>query len=80
MCAVHCIGIHPAECTVVHVSLRSELAQAQVEQGKMLLAEDDLKKREEKVLQEKRETAKYRETQEKKYAQNAVKQREASQR
>ena len=46
----------------------------------MLLAEDDLKKREAKVLQEKKEIAKNRETQEKKYAMNALKQREASHR
>ena len=46
----------------------------------MLLAEDDLKKREEKVLIEKQEMAKYRTKQEKMYAKNAIKQREASQR
>ena len=46
----------------------------------MLLAEDDLIKREEKVRQEKEDMAKQRHKEEKKYAENAVKQRIQSQR
>ena len=46
----------------------------------MLLAEDELKKKEDKVLKEKMDMAKSRQKQEKKYAENAIKQRQASQR
>ena len=46
----------------------------------MILAEDDLKKKEEKLAVEKKEMSDYRNKNEKKYAKNAVKQKLASQR
>ena len=60
-------------CTVCFYS-RYELAKAKVEQGKYLLKEDVLKKKEEKLLREKTEMAQFRGKKEQKYADNFVKQ------
>lgn len=51
---------------------RYELSKAQVEQGKYLLQEDDLIKKEEKLLSEKSDQANYRNRKETRYAENAL--------
>lgn len=55
------------------LSVRYELSQAKVEQGKYLLKEDELQKREQKLKGEKTDMAQYRNNKEQRYAQNYVK-------
>ena len=51
-----------------------------MEQGKYILKEDELQKREEKLRQEKADMAQYRNNKEQKYAENYVKQTKKDQR
>lgn len=51
---------------------RYELAQAEVEQGKLVLIEDELKKKEEMWRKEREEAAEYRQLKEKEYASQAL--------
>ena len=59
---------------------RYELAQAHVEQGKMLLAESDLQEQEQKLREQKLEAAQYRNRKEQKYADQSSKTRAAVER
>ena len=68
----------PLSWNILHS--RYELAQAQVEQGKMLLAEDDLKKQEEQLRGEKLDAAHYRNVKEQTYADQSEKRRLAQER
>ena len=51
---------------------RYDLAQAQVEQGKMILVEDDLKKKEEKWARERTEVAEVRQMKERTFAEQST--------
>ena len=64
----------------VLTSCRYELAKAKVEQGKYLLKEDELKRKEEKLMKEKTDMANFRAKKEQRYADNFVKQQKEQRR